>query len=136
MASVSVVSLVLSPYLCSFYPDFSRYWVGSWAVISLVCCIFTLFSFLIDVSRFAYPERPIIYLGACFAMIAVALVVGFAVGDDIACEAVGEAVRVNLVKERTIRQGHMQDWRCTILFMIIYFFFMAGSLWSVLSSLL
>jgi hypothetical protein len=39
------------------------------------------------------------------------------------------AVRGNLVKERTIRQGHMQDWRCTILFMIIYFFFMAGSLW-------
>jgi hypothetical protein len=55
-------------------------------VISLACCTFTLLSFLIDVSRFAYPERPIIYLGACFAMIAVALVVGFAVGDDIACD--------------------------------------------------
>lgn len=112
--------------------DFSRYWVGSWAVICLACCTFTLLSFLIDVSRFAYPERPIIYLGACFAMIAVALVVGFAVGDDIACDEVEEAVRVNLVKERTIRQGHMQDWRCTILFMIIYFFFMAGSLWWVM----
>jgi frizzled protein 1/7 len=72
--------------LCAFWPDFSRYWVGSWSVISLACCTFTLLSFLIDVSRFAYPERPIIYLGACFAMIAVALVVGFAVGDDIACD--------------------------------------------------
>jgi len=68
------------------WADFSRYWVGSWSVICLACCTFTLLSFLIDVSRFAYPERPIIYLGACFAMIAVALVVGFAVGDDIACD--------------------------------------------------
>ncbi len=107
--------------------------MGSWSVICLACCTFTLLSFLIDVSRFAYPERPIIYLCACFAMIAVGLVVGFAVGDDIACDepdqSEGIAVRGNLVRERTIRQGHMQDWRCTILFMIIYFFFMAGSLW-------
>ena len=124
-------------FLCS---DFSRYWVGSWSVICLACCTFTLLSFLIDVSRFAYPERPIIYLGACFAMIAVALVVGFAVGDDIACDEAeeegGRVATTNLVKERTIRQGHMQDWRCTILFMIIYFFFMAGSLWYVACSIL
>jgi frizzled protein 1/7 len=114
--------------------DFSRYWVGSWSVICLACCTFTLLSFLIDVSRFAYPERPIIYLCACFAMIAVALVVGFAVGDDIACdeeEGEGGGALANLVKERTIRQGHMQDWRCTILFMLLYFFFMAGSIWWV-----
>jgi hypothetical protein len=67
-------------------------------VISLACCTFTLLSFLIDVSRFAYPERPIIYLGACFAMIAVALVVGFAVGDDIACDdEAGREVQRNFV---------------------------------------
>lgn len=33
------------------------------------------------------------------------------------------------VLERTIRQGSMQDWRCTILFMLLYFFGMAGSIW-------
>jgi len=41
----------------------------------------------------------------------------------------------NLVLERTIRQGSMQDWRCTILFMLIYFFGMAGSLWWLILTL-
>merc|ERR1712198_120588 len=33
--------------------------------------------------------------------------------------------------EKTISQGSMQDWRCTLLFMVIYFFFMSASVWWV-----
>jgi len=62
-------------------------------------------------------------------MVAVAFVIGFALGDEISCDEQPDSSRPNLLKERTIRQGFLQDWRCTILFMIIYFFFMAGSLW-------
>jgi len=111
--------------------EFSRYWVGCWSVLCLISCLFTVFSFLIDVSRFGYPERPIIYLSACFAMVAVAYVVGFAMGDTMACNEQPDSSRPNLLKERTIRQGFMNDWRCTISFMTIYFFLMAGSLWWV-----
>lgn len=112
--------------------EFSRYWVGCWALVSLLSCLFTVFSFLIDVSRFGYPERPIIYLSACFAMVAVAFIVGFAMGDEISCNEQPDTSLANLLKERTIRQGFLEDWRCTILFMIIYFFLMAGSLWWVM----
>jgi frizzled protein 1/7 len=111
---------------------FSRYWVGCWACLCLASTLFTVLSFVVDVTRFGYPERPIIYLSACFAMVAVAFVVGFASGDQISCDEQPDSSRPNLLKERTIRQGFLQDWRCTILFMIIYFFFMAGSIWWVM----
>merc|ERR1719510_491433 len=94
-------------------------------------CAFTILSYLVDCSRFPYPERPIIYLSACYAAIAVGYVVGFAYDDKIACTEGGHQVQHNLQLERTIRQGSMQDWRCTLLFMVIYFFFMSASVWWV-----
>ena len=65
-------------------------------------------------------------------MVAVGFVIGFSMGDEIACDAQQDSPKPNLVKERTIRQGFLDDWRCTILFMIIYFFLMAGSIWWVM----
>lgn len=111
--------------------SFSQYWVGCWAVLCLASCTFTILSFLIDVSRFPYPERPIIYLSACYAAIAAAYVVGFAYGDQISCNSAPASDTPNLVMERTVKQGQMKDWRCTILFMVLYFFGMAGSIWWV-----
>ena len=117
-----------------FTPDqtlFSRYWVGCWAVVCLLATSFTLLSFLIDVSRFQYPERPIIYLTLCYACVALGFVVGFALGDSVSCNSAPAQVTNGLQLERTIRQGSMQDWRCTLLFMVIYFFFMSASVWWV-----
>jgi len=113
--------------------EFSRYWVGCGAIICLVSCLFTALSCLIDCTRFPYPERPIIYLSACYGCIAAGYVVGFTVGDVVACnDKPGGGIINNLELERTIRQGSMQDWRCTLLFMILYFFGMAGSIWWVM----
>jgi len=113
--------------------SFSQYWVGCWAILCLASCTFTILSFLIDVSRFPYPERPIIYLSACYAAIAAAYVVGFAYGDQISCNEAeappSDSPTVEM--ERTVKQGQMKDWRCTILFMVLYFFGMAGSIWWV-----
>ena len=117
-----------------FTPDqtlFSRYWAGCWAVLCLLATSFTLLSFLIDVSRFQYPERPIIYLTLCYACVALGFVVGFALGDSVSCNSAPAQVTNGLQLERTIRQGSMQDWRCTLLFMVIYFFFMSASVWWV-----
>lgn len=110
---------------------FSRYWVGCWASLCLASCAFTMLSFLVDVSRFPYPERPIIYLTLCYAFVALGFVVGFALGDGVACNDAPQQMTNNLLMERTIRQGSMQDWRCTLLFMVLYFFFMSASIWWV-----
>ena len=111
---------------------FSRYWTGCWASLCLLATSFTLLSFLVDVSRFQYPERPIIYLTLCYACVALGFVVGFALGDSVSCNSAPAQVTNGLQLERTIRQGSMQDWRCTLLFMVIYFFFMSASVWWVI----
>ena len=118
-----------------FTPDqilFSRYWTGSWATLCVISTLFTLASFLIDISRFQYPERPIIYLTLCYACVGLGFLVGFALGDNVSCSADTSQISHNVVPEKTISQGSMQDWRCTLLFMIIYFFFMSASVWWVI----
>lgn len=115
-----------------FFPPeqitFSRYWVGTWAGLCVISTCFTLLSFLIDITRFQYPERPIIYLTLCYACVGVGFLVGFGLGDTVSCST---AASKSDQPEKTISQGSMQDWRCTLLFMVIYFFFMSASVWWV-----
>ena len=46
---------------------FSCYWAGAWSLLCIIFTLFTLSSFLINISRFQYPERPIIYLTLCYS---------------------------------------------------------------------
>ncbi|CAL4123444.1 unnamed protein product [Meganyctiphanes norvegica] len=113
---------------------FSRHWVGGWAIVCLVSTTFTVASFLADVSRFRYPERPIIFISICYWFIAATYVVGLVQGDTVACDQPWEPptympeLRDRMV--RTITQGVEKEW-CTILFMTLYFFTMAASIWWV-----
>lgn len=116
--------------------NFARLWVGVWSVLCALSCLFTVLTFLIDTDRFRYPERPIIFLSLCYLMIAFAYVVGFAAGDSIACrepfQPPVDIPRLHMVS--TITQGTKDEW-CTILFMILYFFSMASSIWWVVLTL-
>ena len=109
--------------------NFARYWVGCWAFVCAASSLFTVLTFLIDRSRFRYPERPIIFLSGCYFVIAVVFIAGFFLEDSVACND-----PVNPGGLPTLRQGAKQEW-CTILFMLLYFFQMASSLWWVLLSL-
>lgn len=113
---------------------FARVWVGTWAMMCLASCLFTVCTFLIDTDRFRYPERPIIFLSVCYLMVALAYVVGFLAEDTIACREpfptrIGGAQTVS-----TITQGTKYEL-CTILFMVLYFFSMASSFWWVILTL-
>ncbi|XP_076045581.1 frizzled class receptor [Oratosquilla oratoria] len=113
---------------------FSRQWVGAWAAVCIVSCTFTIASFLVDVRRFRYPERPIIWISGCYWFIGVVFVVGLIQGDKVACDAPWDPpkdlpeIRGHMVS--TITQGVEREF-CTILFMTLYFFFMASSIWWV-----
>ena len=65
--------------------QFSQSWVFAWSLASLASCAFTVATFLVDRSRFPYPERPIVYLALCYGAAAAVLIIGYAHGDDIAC---------------------------------------------------
>ncbi|XP_033113757.1 frizzled-7-B-like [Anneissia japonica] len=111
---------------------FARLWIGIWAFICAGSSLFTFLTFVIDTKRFRYPERPIIFLSGCYFMIAVVYIIGFFMDDEIACNQPTE--NDHTYKEATLTQGAKKEM-CTILFMVLYYFTMASSIWWVLLSL-
>ncbi|CAD7005867.1 unnamed protein product [Ceratitis capitata] len=88
-------------------------------------------TFLIDSSRFRYPERAIVFLAVCYLVVGCAYVAGLGAGDSVACrEPFPPPVRLGrLQMMSTITQGHRQTTACTVLFMALYFCCMAAFAW-------
>lgn len=115
--------------------DFARKWIGIWAFICLGSTLFTVLTFLIDMTRFRYPERPIIFLSGCYFMVALAYVVGFFLEDKYACNRfTRKEGDLTFMSMPMVTQGTKKEW-CTILFMLLYFFSMASSIWWVILTL-
>ncbi|KAI3366234.1 hypothetical protein L3Q82_010043 [Scortum barcoo] len=108
---------------------FGRLWVGIWSVLCCVSTLFTVLTYLVDMRRFRYPERPIIFLSGCYFMVAVAYTTGFLLEDKVVCIDKFNVDGYKMVAQGTKKEG------CTILFMILYFFGMASSIWWVILSL-
>ncbi|KAH0621651.1 hypothetical protein JD844_023183 [Phrynosoma platyrhinos] len=108
---------------------FARLLVGIWSALCCASTLFTVLTSLVDGGRFSYPERPIVFLSGCYFMVSVAHVAGFLLGDGAAC-----AERFSEDGYRTVVQGTKKEG-CTVLFMVLYFFGMASSIWWVVLSL-
>lgn len=102
---------------------FAEFWVGAWSILCCVSTFLTVITFLIDVSRFEYPERPIIFLSGCYLMISIGYIIRLVAGHEtVACD--GSIVRYQSTGPAL----------CTIVFLLIYFFSMASSIWWVILS--
>uniref|UniRef100_A0A6A7FYU5 Frizzled-2-like n=1 Tax=Hirondellea gigas TaxID=1518452 RepID=A0A6A7FYU5_9CRUS len=117
---------------------FSRKLLGIVAAACLAPTLFTVATFLLDMSRFQYPERPIIFISLCYFFISCCYVVGFSQGTSVACDQPYDPP-FYLQEERdrmisAITQGVDREL-CTILFMVMYFFTMAASIWWVVLTL-
>ncbi|XP_037111573.1 frizzled-2 [Syngnathus acus] len=108
---------------------FSRIWILIWSVLCCASTLFTVTTYLVDMQRFRYPERPIIFLSGCYTMVSIAYIAGFFLGDKVVCNE-----SFNPDGYKTIVQGTKKEG-CTILFMMLYFFSMASSIWWVILSL-
>uniref|UniRef100_A0A6I8NBB5 Frizzled-3 n=1 Tax=Ornithorhynchus anatinus TaxID=9258 RepID=A0A6I8NBB5_ORNAN len=106
---------------------FARYFIGLISIVCLSATLFTFLTFLIDVRRFRYPERPIIFYAVCYMMVSLIFFVGFLLEDRVACNA----ARPAQYRAATVTQGS-HNKACTLLFMVLYFFTMAGSVWWVI----
>ena len=119
--------------------QFAFWWIGLWSKACALSTLFTVLTFLVDMQRFRYPERPIIFLSACYFMVACTYIVGFWIGDLVACDGpfqtpeqyknINPDDMVKVVTQGTKKEG------CTILFMLLYFFSMASSIWWVILTL-
>ncbi|GCB76994.1 frizzled-1 [Scyliorhinus torazame] len=108
---------------------FARIWIGIWSVLCCASTLFTVLTYLVDIQRFSYPERPIIFLSGCYTMVAIAYIAGFLLEEKVVCNE-----RFAEDGYRTVAQGTKKEG-CTILFMMLYFFSMASSIWWVILSL-
>lgn len=103
--------------------QFASVWITLWSALCCASTFMTLTTFLIDTERFKYPERPIVFLSACYFMVSVGYLVRVVLGhDEVACE--GPMVRYHATGPTP----------CTMVFLLVYFFGMASSIWWVVLS--
>uniref|UniRef100_A0A8C9YBI8 Frizzled class receptor 2 n=1 Tax=Sander lucioperca TaxID=283035 RepID=A0A8C9YBI8_SANLU len=108
---------------------FSRIWILVWSVLCCASTLFTVTTYLVDMQRFRYPERPIIFLSGCYTMVSIAYIAGYFLGDKVVCNEGFSPEGYKTLVQGTKKEG------CTILFMMLYFFSMASSIWWVILSL-
>lgn len=113
-----------SPYLTPDEVTFTTFWIGLWSVLCCVSTAMTILTFCVDMQRFKYPERPIIFLSACYFMVSIGYIIRMAVGHSaVACDG------------KMIRYETTGPALCTVVFLLLYFFGMASSIWWVILSL-
>ncbi|VDK86491.1 unnamed protein product, partial [Onchocerca ochengi] len=99
-------------------------WITTWSGTCFILSAFTVLTFLIETERFQYPERPIFLLAFCQLMVSVGFIIRVIYGHEhIACDTA------------TIKAKDQQMNLCQLVFLLIYFFGMAGSVWWVILSL-
>ncbi|XP_048375510.1 frizzled-9 [Sphaerodactylus townsendi] len=108
--------------------DFAFIWMAVWATLCFFSTAFTVLTFLLDPHRFQYPERPIIFLSMCYNVYSVAFIIRSVAGaENIACDRENGQLYI-------IQEG-LESTGCTIVFLILYYFGMASSLWWVILTL-
>ncbi|KAM4606509.1 frizzled-8a [Polymixia lowei] len=117
-----------NPYFTQDERTFTAFWIGLWSVLCFVSTFATVATFLIDMERFKYPERPIIFLSACYMFVSIGYIVRLIAGHEkVACN-----------REYDVEHIHYETTGpalCTVVFLLIYFFGMASSIWWVILSL-
>ncbi|XP_053222831.1 frizzled-9 [Podarcis raffonei] len=108
--------------------DFAFIWMAVWATLCFASTAFTVLTFLLEPQRFQYPERPIIFLSMCYNVYSVAFLIRSVAGAEaIACDREDGQLYV-------IQEG-LESTGCTLVFLLLYYFGMASSLWWVVLTL-
>ncbi|CAG2164779.1 unnamed protein product [Oppiella nova] len=104
--------------------NFADLWTAIWAVMCFVSTLFTISTFLVDSTRFRYPERAVIFLAANYCIYSCAYIYRLIAGrQDVACH-VDSQHNVSIL----IQEG-LDNVNCTVIFVLLYFFGMASAVW-------
>ncbi|XP_067892182.1 frizzled-5-like [Heterodontus francisci] len=113
------------PYFNEDERTFATFWIGLWCILCFISTFTTVSTFLIDMERFKYPERPIIFLSACYLFVSIGYIIRLIAGHaNVACNK-----DYNHIHYETTGPA-----LCTLVFLLIYFFGMASSIWWVILS--
>lgn len=107
-------------FLTNEEKNFATIWLTLWSGLCAASTLATVITFLIDTQRFKYPERPIVFLSACYFLVSLGYLMRSFVGhEEIACDGA------------VLRYGTRGPGVCITVFVMIYFFGMASSVWWV-----
>lgn len=110
--------------------DFALVWMSVWSALCFGSTAFTVLTFLLEPRRFRYPERPIIFLSMCYNLYSVAYVVRAVAGaENVACDREPGGGGSYVIQEGLESAG------CTAVFLLLYYFGMASSVWWVVLTL-
>nr|CAB3247788.1 Cifrz Frz5/8 frizzled receptor [Phallusia mammillata] len=115
-----------TPYFSKEKRILAESWITAWSVVCFAVTLITVSTFLIDTERFKYPERPVIFLSACYMFVSIGFLIRVVAGH----EAVACSWNADHVLYKTTG-----PFLCSAVFLLIYFFGMAGALWWVVLSL-
>ncbi|TRY56069.1 hypothetical protein DNTS_017916, partial [Danionella cerebrum] len=116
-----------NPYLSQDERTFTTFWIGVWSVLCFLSTFATVATFLIDIERFKYPERPIIFLSTCYMFVSVGYIIRLIAGHErVACNQLQEMDHIHYETTGPVL--------CTLVFLLIYYFGMASALWWVILS--
>ncbi|GAB6029468.1 Frizzled-10 [Chamberlinius hualienensis] len=108
--------------------EFAEIWMALWAIISFLATAFTVLTFLIDSKRFKYPERPVIYLSICCMLYSLAYLIRLMAGRvAVSCDETSNNISHLIIG--------LENFRCVLVFVLLYYFGMAACVWWVILSL-
>lgn len=103
---------------------FAEAWFTGWAWLCFLSTLFTLLTFCVDSTRFRYPERPIIFLAMCNNFISIAYIVRGSFGSRrLSCTEPTDD------RDSYVAVDGLESAPCTFLFLTLYYFNMASSVW-------
>lgn len=72
-------------------------WITLLSVLCALSCAFVLLTFFLDMTRFKYPQRPIIFLSLCYFFVSCGYLIRLIFGhENVACQSVNKVRRIVL----------------------------------------
>ena len=105
---------------------FMKFWLGLWSILSFITTAITLLTFVIDRTRFAFIERPIILISFCYFVVSFGYIMRLIYGyKAIACN------------DHTgfMHYAATGPVSCTAVFILTYFFTNVSWIWWVVLSI-
>ena len=128
-----------SPFFTVEDREFSELWLAIWAILCCASTSLTFSTFLMDTGRFHYPERPIMYLSLCYFLVSIGYIIRLIAGfEEVACQLQRPEEMQTYDNKLISRVGvpasdsSEASLICTTVFVLVYFFSMASSVWWVI----
>lgn len=107
--------------------SFTVYWIAAWSTVCFISSIVTVIAFMRSSKKSLFHERIILYLAINYAMYSSAYILRLIIGrKDVSCQ-LDQQHQVSILV-----QDGLDQFSCTIIFVLLYFFGMSSMVWWVI----